>query len=87
MNEKTLSKEELIGLTVRVNNCTDPIWVNRKGIIIDETKNTFLIQENNKNKRIAKNIANFEFKLNNHKIQINGSMISYKPEDRIKKIR
>ena len=87
MNEDMLSKDELIGLTVKINKCTDPNWLNRKGVIIDETKNTFLIRENKRNIRIAKNIAKFEFKLNNHKVKINGSKISYKPEDRIKKTR
>jgi ribonuclease P protein subunit POP4 len=87
MNENMLSKEELIGLTVRINECSDPEWLNRKGVIIDETKNTFLIREKNIKKRIAKNIAKFEFNLNNQKVKINGSKILYKPEDRIKKTR
>ena len=87
MNENMLSKEELIGLTVKINKCTDRNWVNSTGVIIDETKNTFLIRVNNRDKRIAKNIAKFEFNLNNQKVKINGSKISYKPEDRIKKTR
>jgi RNase P/RNase MRP subunit p29 len=87
MNNKTLAKDELIGLTVKINKCKDPNWINKLGIIIDETKNTFLIRLNDKNKRIAKNIALFEFEYNGIKTKINGSKISYKPEDRIKKIR
>ncbi len=87
MSERTLAKEELIGLPVTVNQCKDPNWINKTGIIIDETKNTFLIRLNNKSKRIAKNIAKFEFEQNGMKIRLNGSKIVYKPEDRIKKAR
>jgi RNase P/RNase MRP subunit p29 len=87
MNKKTLARDELIGLPVKVNQCKDPSWVKRAGIIIDETKNTFLIRIDDKNKRIAKNIATFEFKQNREGIKINGLKIAYKPEDRIKKAR
>lgn len=87
MNERTLAKEELIGLSVTVNQCKDPSWINKIGIVIDETKNTFLIRLNNKSKRIAKSIAKFEFEQNGMKIRLNGSKIVYKPEDRIKKAR
>ncbi len=87
MSERTLAKEELIGLPVTVNQCKDPNWINKTGIIIDETKNTFLIRLNNKSKRIAKSIAKFEFEQNGMKIRLNGSKIVYKPEDRIKKAR
>lgn len=87
MSERTLAKEELIGLPVTVNQCKDPNWINKTGTIIDETKNTFLIRLNNKSKRIAKSIAKFEFEQNGTKIQLNGSKIVYKPEDRIKKAR
>jgi len=87
MSERTLAKEELIGLSVTVNQCKDPNWINKRGIIIDETKNTFLIRLNNKSKRIAKSIAKFEFEQNGMKIRLNGSKIVYKPEDRIKKAR
>ncbi len=36
---------------------------------------------------IAKKIAKFEFEQDEKKIQLNGSKIVYKPEDRIKKAR
>jgi len=87
MNKDTLERDELIGLPVKVNQCNDPSWLKRAGVIIDETKNTFLIRIDNKNKRIAKNIATFEFKQNGKFIKINGLKIAYKPEDRIKKAR
>ena len=87
MSKKKLAKDELIGLPVKVNQCKDPSWLKRTGIIIDETKNTFLIKTEKKYKRIAKNIATFEFKQNRKNIKLNGLKITYKPEDRIKKAR
>ncbi len=87
MNNITLSREELIGLKVKIIECTDPSWIGQKGLIIDETKNTFLIEIENKKKIIGKKTAKFEFIINSKKILINGEKIIFRPEDRIKKIR
>jgi ribonuclease P protein subunit POP4 len=87
MNEKKLARDELIGLNVKIIKSSDPNWTKKTGTIIDETKNTFLIKIDKKNKRIAKNIAEFEFEHNGKLVRLNGSKISYKPEDRIKKIK
>jgi ribonuclease P protein subunit POP4 len=87
MNNKTISREELIGLRVKILECTDPTWIGQSGLILDETKNTFLIEIENKKKKIAKKTAKFEFILNGEKINIIGEKIIFRPEDRIKKIR
>jgi ribonuclease P protein subunit POP4 len=87
MNEKTLAKEELIGLPVTIKNCDDPSWIGRSGVIIDETKNTFLIEIENQQKVIAKKTAIFEIEINGEKISLDGSRIIYRPEDRVKKAR
>jgi RNase P/RNase MRP subunit p29 len=50
MNNKTISREELIGLRVKILECTDPTWIGQSGLILDETKNTFLIEIENKKK-------------------------------------
>jgi len=87
MNEKTLVRDELIGRHVTIRECTDPKWNDKTGIIIDETKNTFHIEIENKCKRIIKNTAKFEFEDNEKKTILNGSRLTYKPENRIKKAR
>ena len=87
MNGKKLAREELIGLHVKITDCKDPSWNGKSGIIVDETKNTFLIETHDKRKKIAKNIASFEFRFEGKKIKINGSKIAFRPEDRIKKVR
>ena len=88
MDEKTLARDELIGLHVRIRECTDPTWKDVSGRIIDETKNTFLIETiDGRQKRMIKNTAKFEFDIKGEKIIIDGSKIMYRPEDRIKKVR
>ena len=87
MKDKILSRNEFIGLKVKIIECTDPAWIGKFGFIIDETKNTFLIEIKNKKKMIAKKTAKFEFNMNGEKIIITGEKILFRPEDRIKKIR
>ena len=59
MNEKTFAKDEFIGLKVRIKECSDPGWKGKTGLILNETKNTFLIELNDQEKIIAKNIQSF----------------------------
>ncbi|MBN2603497.1 MAG: ribonuclease P protein subunit [Candidatus Thermoplasmatota archaeon] len=88
MNKKDLARDEIIGLPITIKKCTDPEWKGKSGIVIDETKNTFLIRiKNHKDKRIEKKNAIFEFTINEEKIILNGTEIVYRPEERIKKIR
>ena len=87
MNEKTIVKDEFIGRQITIRECSDPSWINKSGRIIDETKNTFLLEIDNKQRRIAKNIVKFEFEYDGEKIVLNGSRLMYRPEDRIKKAR
>ena len=87
MNEKNLGKDEFIGLHVKILDCKDPNWKGQNGLIVDETKNTFLIKTNHGNKKIAKKTAIFEFEYDDEKIIIDGKKIAYRPEDRIKKVR
>ena len=87
MDEKKLAREELIGLKVKIKECKDPNWIDKSGLIVDETKNTFLLKIDDEQKMIAKNIATFEFSYDGKKITLDGSKIAFRPEDRIKKIR
>ncbi len=76
-------KGEFIGCRARIIECTDPSLVGVEGIVIDETRNTFLIDANGKEKMVAKDIAKFEI---NGDV-IDGKRIKYRPEDRIKKVK
>ncbi len=87
MDNNKIVKDELMGRTVTIKQCKDPKWINISGKIIDETKNTFLLEIGNQQKIIAKNIAIFEFEYHRKKILIEGSRLLYRSEDRIKKAR
>jgi len=87
MNENDIVKDELIGKRVRIKESRDPSLVHKSGTILDETMNTFLIEIEHKQKRIAKHIATFEFEFEGKKFLINGSRLRFRPEDRIKKAR
>ena len=87
MSNIPLIKDELIGQKVRISSCTDPTWVQISGIIVNETKNTFLIETKNKIKCIGKDIASFSFEKSGTVISVSGSSLRYRPEERVKKAR
>jgi ribonuclease P protein subunit POP4 len=87
MDNNKIVKDELMGRTVTIIRCTDPNWINISGKVIDETKNTLLLEIGNKQKRIGKNIATFQFEYESKKILVEGSRLLYRSEDRIKKAR
>jgi ribonuclease P protein subunit POP4 len=87
MEHEPIISDELIGRTVTIIECTDPSWVHQTGLIIDETQQTFIIEIEKKQKRIAKQTAMFAFEYHGKKTIVKGSRLVYRPEDRIKKTR
>jgi ribonuclease P protein subunit POP4 len=87
MEREPITSDELIGRMVSIIECTDPSWINRSGLIIDETKHTFLIETEKKQKRIAKQTATFAFEYNGKKTIVKGTRLAHRPEERIKKTR
>jgi len=87
MDHESIMTDELIGRIVTIVECTDPSWVNKSGLIIDETQQTFLIEIDKKPKRIAKQTATFAFEYQGNKTIVKGSRLAYRPEERIKKTR
>ncbi|WP_405283643.1 ribonuclease P protein component 1 [Methanobrevibacter sp.] len=86
ITSKNLVHHEFIGLKVHVTSKKNKS-LNLNGTIIDETKNTIKIEdENNCEKIIPKVGSTFLFELpQGEKIEINGDILSIRPEDRIKK--
>jgi len=86
ITSKNLVHHEFIGLNVLITNEKDKS-LKLMGTVIDETKNTIKIEDKNQvEKIIAKNGSIFVFELpNGEKIEINGNILSIRPEDRIKK--
>lgn len=86
ITSKNLVHHEFIGLKVHVTNEKNKS-LDLKGTIIDETKNTIKIEDDeNTEKMIPKNGNLFVFELpNGEKVEIDGNILSIRPEDRIKK--
>ena len=86
ITSRNLVHHEFIGLNVHVigkNNKS----LNLQGTIIDETKNTIKIEGMDNIERIVpKKDSIFIFEIpNGEKIEIDGNILSIRPEDRIKK--
>ena len=86
ITSKNLVHHEFIGLKVHATNKKNNS-LNLNGTIIDETKNTIKIEDaNNCEKIIPKRGSTFVFELpNGEKIEVDGNILSIRPEDRIKK--
>ncbi len=82
---RNLIHHELIGLETEFLSSNDQPQKVIKGRILDETRNTFLIETKLKNRiRISKKTT-FKFNIPNEPtIQIEGEVLIGKPEDRLK---
>ena len=74
---------EFIGRQVAVKSRAYPI----SGVVVDETKNTFTIESAGIERMVPKPGNVFRFAYEGRNIDIIGSEILHRPEDRIKKVR
>ena len=74
---------EFIGRQVAVKSRAYPI----SGVVVDETKNTFTIESAGIERMVPKPNNVFRFVYEGRTIDIIGSEILHRPEDRIKKVR
>lgn len=83
-----LPVHELIDLTVAITDSSDPGLIGIGGKVVDETKNTLLVEKaDGKMITVQKEKNVFEFKLSgNERVLLDGGDIAYRPQDRIKKI-
>ena len=65
-------------------NDSNPSNINIKGKVVDETKNTLIIQSTGL-KRVAKKNATFKFSLDDVNVKVEGKTLIGRPEDRVKK--
>jgi ribonuclease P protein subunit POP4 len=79
-------QHEFIGLETAVVNSSNPAMVGISGRVINETRNTFTIKQDNKMKVIAKDTSIFDFIFTDGTIvEIEGKVINGRPESRLKK--
>ena len=86
---RRLNTLELIGLVVDVLEHTDPTLIGLSGDVIDETKNTFLLEIGGVRKKVSKKGARFRFHIPDgdemKTVLMDGDLIAFRPEDRTKK--
>ncbi len=85
---KRASKEytyEFIGNEIEVVDCCCEEYEGIEGQVVDETKNMFVISDG-KERKIPKKCNRFEVDFNGKSKVLDGKKLTYRPEDRIKKL-
>ena len=82
---QNILRHELIGLSVRVTEATDPSVNGIRGTVVDETKNMLEILTSEKTLMIPKEIATFRFNLpSGIRVDVDGQRLVARPESRLK---
>jgi ribonuclease P protein subunit POP4 len=82
----SVAQHEFIGLDVTVVKSSNPAVVGISGKVVDETRNTFTILQNDDRKVVAKDTSVFDFVMSDGTVvEIDGKVVMGRPEDRIKK--
>ncbi len=84
-NNKNIVLGELIGLKARVLRHADKKQKGIKGEVIDETKNTLVINTIRGIKKILKANALFRFYAGSKSFDVEGKEICFRPEERTEK--
>ncbi len=79
-------QSELIGLKAKVVKSTNASNKGIRGTVIDETRNTLTIRQEDQDKVIAKGTSVFHLTTTDGTIiEVDGNLITGRPEDRLKK--
>ena len=76
-------RAEFIGEKVQISYHSDPSLCGVSGMIVDETRETMVIEAEGVRKIISKRPGRFMFEDG----EVLGSKIAYRPQDRIKKVK
>lgn len=86
MTPENLIRHELMGLWVEVAKSTNPSLSGISGRVVDETRNTLVVETKDGEKRVAKACARFTFTLpNGRRASVEGPILESLPENRINK--
>ncbi len=84
-NNRNIVLNELIGLRARVVRCSDRKQNGLEGTIVDETKNTLLIETDGKCRKVVKASSTFRFYTRGGSFVVEGREINFRPHERIEK--
>ena len=87
LTKDNIHKHEFVGLTTRVITATDVSWIGKSGRIVDESKNTFKMEIDGKEKLLPKHQTVLAIKIKDKEITVDASQLRLRPEDRIKKVK
>ncbi len=82
---KNITRHELIGLEVEIIDSSDPSLRDIRGRIIDETMKTITVETKGRTKKIPKSICRFRINIGERLVEVSGSSIVGRPQDRIKR--
>ena len=83
---ENLVRHELVGLSVKIIKSTDPGNIGIEGRVVDETRNTIVIETKKRRKSFIKEKCTFSFRLpTGERVNVDGRVLIARPEDRIKK--
>ena len=85
ITSQNITAHEWIGLRVKIAKSTDPTLQGLEGVIRDETMNTFIIDTNGKLRQVQKQKTIFSADLPAESVEVDGSLLRFRPEDRVKK--
>lgn len=87
LTQKNVVQHELIGLEVEVVAAKNRALEGIRGKIIDETRETIVVEEEGRLKRLMKSQITIKTKIRGEEILINGKILVGRPEERIKKVK
>jgi ribonuclease P protein subunit POP4 len=86
VSPENIARHELIGLRAEVVWSSNPVLVGVSGRVVDETRNTFLVETARGERRVPKAQTSLIFTLpSGQRVRIAGSVLISQPENRIHK--
>ncbi len=84
-NNRNIVLNELIGLKAKITKSLDKKQRGLSGVVIDETKNTIVLDTRLGAKKIVKRISVFRFYSGRSSFTVEGEEICFRPHERIEK--
>jgi len=85
INARNLLRHELIGLKVEVGRSRNRQLIGMRGVVVDETRNTLVVESRGRRRRLIKDVSAFRFELpDGTVVDVDGRRLVARPEDRIK---
>lgn len=83
---ENLVRHELIGLWCKIVESADKKTIGLEGKVVDESRNTLILEVKGREKNFVKDNCVFIFTLpSGEKVRVDGALLVARPEDRVKK--